>query len=64
MVDTHQRVTGEIERNDAYHNTVITTGLGWKVAPGAIFKADVQFLKTRAEDSYRKVFNAGVGVWF
>ena len=63
-VNTHHKTAGEIEANDAYHRTIITTGLGWKVSPGAIFKADMQFLKTKAEDSYNAVFNAGVGIWF
>ena len=53
-----------MEKNDAYDRTVITTGLGWKVAPGAIFKADMQFLKSKADDSYSKIFNIGVGIWF
>ena len=62
--DTHHKVEGELEKNDSYHRTVITTGLGWKVAPGAIFKADVQFLKTKADDAFNIMFNAGVGIWF
>jgi hypothetical protein len=62
--DTHYKVSGELAKNDTYHRTVITTGLGWKVTPGAIFKADMQFLKTKADDSYSTMFNAGVGVWF
>jgi hypothetical protein len=63
-VNTHHKTAAEISANDAYHRTIITTGLGWKVSPGAIFKADMQFLKTKAEDSYSTVFNAGVGIWF
>ena len=63
-VDTHHRVADEIEQNGAYHRTIITTGLGWKITPGAILKADMQFIKTKANDSYSKTFNAGVGIWF
>ncbi len=33
--DTHAQVAGELARNDTYHRTVITTGMGWKVSPGA-----------------------------
>ncbi len=62
--DTHYKVDGELEKNEKYDRTVITTGLGWKVAPGAIFKADMQFLKTKADDSYSTMFNAGIGIWF
>lgn len=63
-VDTHHKVAAEIQKNDAYHRTIITTGLGWKVSPGAILKADMQFVKTKADASYNTMFNAGVGIWF
>ena len=63
-VNTHHKTATEIEKNDAYHRIVITTGLGWKVSPGATFKVDMQFLKTMADDSYEAMFNAGVGIWF
>ncbi len=62
--DTHTQVAGELKRNDKYNRIVITTGIGWKVAPGAIFKADIQFLKTKGDHAYSKIFNAGVGIWF
>ena len=62
--DTHHKVSGELIKNGAYHRTVITTGLGWKVAPGAIFKVDMQFLKTKADNSFNTMLNAGVGIWF
>lgn len=62
--DTHHQVAGELAKNDNYSRTVITTGLGWKVASGAILKADMQFLKTAASDSYASSFNAGIGIWF
>lgn len=64
IVDTHQRVASDIAKNEKYKRTIVTTGLGWKVAPGAIFKADVQFIKTEAENSFKTTFNAGVGIWF
>jgi len=63
-VDTHYKVADEIQKNDAYDRTIITTGLGWKPTPGAILKADVQFVKTEATDTYQATFNAGVGIWF
>ena len=63
-VDTHHQVAGELQKNDSYHRTIITTGLGWKVSPGAIFKADMQFLKTKVDNSFNMMFNAGVGIWF
>lgn len=62
--DTHHKVESELAKNDSYHRKAITTGLGWKVTPGAIFKADMQFLKTKADDTFSAMFNAGVGIWF
>lgn len=62
--DTHHQVAGELAKNDTYNRTVITTGLGWKVASGAILKADMQFLKTAADDTFSAAFNAGIGIWF
>lgn len=62
--DTHHKVAGELQKNEKYDRTVITTGLGWKVASGAIFKVDMQFLKTAASDNYVTAFNAGIGIWF
>lgn len=62
--DTHHQVASDMVKNDKYDRTVITTGLGWKVASGAILKADMQFLKSAADDSYATAFNAGVGIWF
>ena len=63
-VNTHQETASEIDQNEAYHRTIVTTGLGWKVSPGAIFKADMQFTKTKADEKASTVFNAGVGIWF
>jgi hypothetical protein len=62
--DTHHEVAGELAKNDKFDRTVITTGLGWKVASGAMLKADMQFLKTKADDTYAASFNAGIGIWF
>lgn len=62
--DTHNNVESNSIQNPAYKNLVLTSGLGWKMAPGAILKADFQFIKTGASDSFKKVFNAGFGVLF
>ncbi len=50
--------------DDKYDQTVITTGLGWKMSRGAILKADMQFIKTGASDDYTNTFNLGIGIWF
>jgi hypothetical protein len=63
-LNTQYKVAGDMVKNKAFARSIVTTGLGWKVTPGAIFKADVQFVKTKAEKAYNTTFNAGVGVWF
>lgn len=62
--DTHKKVESSISRNPSYKNIVITSGLGFKMAPGAVFKADFQFMKSEAVNTFTKVFNAGIGVMF
>lgn len=62
--NTHQSVESGFEENKSYNNTIITTGIGWKLTPGAVLKADLQFLKSEADDDYSKVFNAGIGIMF
>lgn len=61
--DTHSSVSGNVTKNDDYKLTAITTGLGWKITPGAIVKADLQFTET-ASGKFKRTFNAGVGVMF
>jgi len=62
--DTHAAVEEGIVRNDAYNNTIITSGITWKIAKGAVLKADMQFVKAASADKYVRVFNAGFGVMF
>lgn len=62
--DTHNSVENNIVRNDLYNKNIITTGIGWKVANGAMLKADLQFIKSKADNEYSKVFNAGIGIMF
>lgn len=62
--DTHASVEGDVVRNKAYENTVITTGLTYKVHRNAVIKTDVQFTKNAATTEYKKVINAGIGVMF
>lgn len=63
--DTHAAVDDEnITSNDAYNRTEITTGLSWKITPGAVLKADYQLLDTDADDTDYSQFNMGVAVWF
>lgn len=61
--NNHASVEG-ITSNDAYNNNVITGGLGWKMAKGAMLKADMQFIKAKGDKEFTKSFNAGVAVMF
>lgn len=63
-LNTHNSVDENILKNDAYKIDIITTGLTWFLTKGAVIKADMQFVKTGADDEYSKIFNAGIGVMF
>jgi hypothetical protein len=54
----------ETEANLNYKNSMITTGLTFRLNKNAVVKADIQFSKTELSDDYSKVFNAGIGVMF
>ncbi len=60
----HNSVEEGIEVNKAYDHTVITTGITWRIATGAVFKTDIQFVKSEADNNTSNVFNAGIGVMF
>ncbi|NOY50712.1 MAG: hypothetical protein GXO88_09155 [Chlorobi bacterium] len=62
--DTHYAVNSSITAEDAFNNTIITTGLSWKIHQGVALKSDLQFIKSRSQGSYSKSFNAGIGIWF
>lgn len=61
--DTHFAVQG-ITKNEAYHKSVVTSGVSLFLAKGAVLKADLQFIKDGVSDTYSKTFNAGFGVMF
>lgn len=62
--NTHASVEGDVVQNKAYENTLITTGLTYKVHKNAVIKTDIQFTKSAAATEYKKVINAGIGVMF
>lgn len=62
--NTHQAVAGNLAKNKAYDKTAVVAGLGWKLAPGAVLKADVQWVKSEADTKAAKAFNAGIGIMF
>lgn len=47
-----------------YKNTLITTGLTFRLNSKAVIKADMQFIKSDPAVEFSKTFNAGVGVMF
>lgn len=62
--NTQQKIENPALADDANNVTMITAGLGWKLAKGAMLKADMQFHKSAAANEYSKTFNAGVAVMF
>ena len=63
--DTHASVDGDLVRNLSYDRNEWTLGLSYKLAPGAVVKADYQ-LKDNAvsNNNIRNQLNFGIGVWF
>ncbi len=62
--NTQHKIETPAIANDAYNANIITAGLGWKMAKGAMLKADMQFSKAAYDNEYSKTFNAGVAVMF
>ena len=63
--DTHASTAGDLDKNDAYNRTDITTGLSYHIAPGVVIKGDYQFRSNNAENSdVNNRLNFGIGVWF
>ena len=64
FINTHNTVDSNIAKNLAYSKNIITTGLTWKLTQGAVLKADLQFIKSAADNSYSSTLNAGIGFMF
>lgn len=63
--NTHFKMYDSKLENNAYNRTDITTGLSFHIAPGAVFKADYQYLVNKAPNSTAtNMFNMGIGWWF
>jgi hypothetical protein len=60
----HQSVTAPVIVNNAYKNTVITSGLTCRLTKNAVLKTDMQWIKPASTGDWSKVFNAGIGVMF
>jgi hypothetical protein len=61
--NTHTETEG-LAINDVYNRTEMTFGLGFKVAQGAVFKADYQIKSNASLEEETGQFNLGIGVWF
>ena len=62
--NTHTEVEGGVTINEEYNRTDITVGLGYKVAKGAMFKADYQIKSDASSEETRGQFNFGTAIWF
>lgn len=62
--DTHASVDGGLMKNDSYDRNEITFGLSYKIAPGAVVKADYQIKDNAADSDVPNQLNIGLGVWF
>lgn len=62
--DTHASVDGGLVKNDAYNRNEWTLGLSYKVAPGAVVKADYQIKDNATNTDLPNQLNVGLGVWF
>jgi len=62
--NTHAEAEKATVINDAYNRTDITIGLGFKMAQGAMFKADYQLLSDESSENKKGQFNFGTAIWF
>jgi hypothetical protein len=62
--DTHSSVAGDLVRNQTYKRHEWTFGLSYKIAPGAVVKADYQLKNNAANVDIPNQLNVGLGVWF
>ena len=62
--DTHASVDGSLMKNDSYNRNEWTLGLSYKIAPGAVVKADYQIKDNATDSDIPNQLNIGLGVWF
>jgi len=62
--DTQASVADGIDKNDAYSVKAFTAGIGFWFLPQVALKTDVQFIKSKADNNYNKLFNAGIAIMF
>ena len=62
--NTHAGVEGGLVKNNAYDRNDWTLGLSYKIAPGAVVKADYQVKDNASSVMVPNQLNFGLGVWF
>jgi hypothetical protein len=62
--NTHASVEPNTSLNPSYNRSDLTVGLGWRMARGAMLKADYQVFNKKSESDSKQQFNMGVAVWF
>ncbi|HEX9828084.1 MAG TPA: porin [Flavobacteriaceae bacterium] len=62
--DTHASVDGGLIKNASYDRNEWTMGLSYKVAPGAVIKADYQIKDNATSTERPNQLNFGIGVWY
>ncbi|MBW6491477.1 MAG: hypothetical protein K0B15_09835 [Lentimicrobium sp.] len=62
--DIHAATEPSLIRNKAYNITELTTGLGYRIAEGAVIKTDLQFTREKGLSNIQTSFNAGLGINF
>ena len=62
--NTHAGVEGGLVKNSAYDRNDWTFGLSYKIAPGAVVKADYQIKDDGSSVNVPNQLNFGLGVWF
>jgi hypothetical protein len=61
---THVSTEDPLLQNPEFQRSDLTMGMGWRLAAGAMLKADLQWFNNQGAGETRKQFNAGVAVWF
>ncbi len=62
--NTHASVEAGLAADPSFQRSDLTIGLGWKMAKGAMLKADYQIFNSKGSDDALRQFNAGIAVWF
>lgn len=62
--NTHASVAGNLPKNNSYDRDQWTLGLSYKLAPGAVVKADYQIKNNATTTDVPNQLNVGLGVWF